>query len=141
MKDIRCPHCKEHHLPAKDVPADAVVFMLCPGCHELVVLFKRKAAALDRDVLRSGTDEEQIAHIAQVIHRFWRPGMLRRLIKDQMGAVLEGGEESNGPKRRRKKDAPETPPISQAEVDRFVQFDLGRLDDHAYFRKHFGEEE
>jgi hypothetical protein len=122
------------------VPKNAVVVMPCPACGELTVLFREKAIALDRHILEKGTTAERTTHLAQVINEFLESGLF----------PLDGPtsiETTRRPRPRRRRFIPprDIAPepegdvaISQDEFDRFIQHDLHRIDDPAYFRRHFG---
>ena len=140
MSLVLCPHCKAHRIAASKVPKEVVVVMPCPKCRELVILFRQKAIALDRNVIENGSAEERKAHLADVISEFIEPGMfdMQALDPDVASTLQEGAEaqldgldlDSGGERADQ--------PISQVEMDRFVKIDLKRIDDPAYFRKHFG---
>lgn len=115
----------------------------CPNCHELVVLFRGKAVALSRRIMERGSFDERKMHIAEIIAEFLEPGMLGlpisevsyqgdETVEDELPAALEA-EPQPRPRRRLGK------PITEKEVDRFVRVDLNRIDEAAYFKKHFGK--
>ena len=51
MERLTCPHCRSGRLAGAPVPKDVVVVMPCPACSGLVVMFRKKALALDRKIL------------------------------------------------------------------------------------------
>ncbi|GMU93860.1 MAG: hypothetical protein AMXMBFR4_29180 [Candidatus Hydrogenedentota bacterium] len=143
MNACTCPHCGAPRIIASRVPKDVVVVLPCPNCHELVVLFRGKAVALSRRIMERGTFDERKMHIAEIIAEFLEPGMLglpisevsyqgEEAMEDELPAALEP-EPQPRPRRRLGK------PITEKEVDRFVRVDLNRIDEAAYFKKHFGK--
>jgi hypothetical protein len=112
--------------------------MPCPSCQGLVVLFRNKVIALNRQTLEQGNREEIVAHIADVIGEFLDAGVfpefgehnLERLSQDQEIEDVEEGEI----------EEEETPaaPISQEEMDHFVKIELKCIDNPAYFKRYFG---
>jgi hypothetical protein len=139
MKVVSCPHCGHHRIIASKTPKDLVVVLPCPSCHELVVLFRNKVIPLSRKILQEGSKKERTAHIAEIIAEFLEPGMFgdpdggdeggfNPMGFMGHGAHLEGGDDSA--------DA-DSEPISDEELQRFIQIDLKRIDEASYFRKHF----
>lgn len=129
MDLVVCPHCNSHRLVSTKIPKDVVVVMPCPACSELVVMFRKKVIALDRKILESGSKEERKLHLAEIIAEFLEPGMFRfnglRAIHsmDDLGDDDEGEEVSA--------------PISDKEFERFTRYELDKIDDRRYFRRHF----
>jgi len=116
--------------------------MPCPACGELTVLFRNKAIPLDRRVLERGSRKERIEHCARVITEFLEAGMFP--------PDFSGGPR---PRRRRRRPSPEAamredapgpcdvrpdPGITDADLNHFVNVELGQLDDPECFRKLFG---
>lgn len=150
MRYLTCPHCGSNRFGANRVPKDVVVVLPCPSCHELVVVFRNKVAAANREILENGSREERKAHIAEIVMEFLDSLVFRALpptytangrepepsdeeldetLEDLGDAMAEAFSADDRPARRS--------PISQREVDRFVKFDLQRIDDARYFKKHF----
>jgi hypothetical protein len=139
MKLVLCPHCKAHRIATSKVPKEVVVVMPCPNCHELVIVFRQKAIALDRRVIENGTMEERKAHLADVIAEFIEPGMFEfRGLDPETASALEEDNDVSSDATDDEEAEEDEQPISQLEVDRFVKIDLKRLDDPVYFRRHFG---
>ena len=137
MNVVNCPHCGNHRIVTQRVPKDAVVVMQCPNCSELGVFFRNKVMALNRQILENGSIEEKKAHIAEIIAEFLEPGMLNFPMS---GMLREGDDESMG-------DGDEFPemdsaladaPISQTDMDEFLELELHRIDEEHYFKKYFG---
>lgn len=114
------------------MPKDVIVVIPCPACHELVVIFRNKAAAVDRKTLVQGTREEQVSHLAAIISEFLEPGVS---LFDLPSHHEDGAasEQEEGPSF----DS-DVGPITDSEVRRFLQVDLKLIDNPTYFRKHFG---
>jgi hypothetical protein len=114
------------------------VVLPCPACRELVVLFRRKVIGVNRAVLESGSREDRVQHIAEVIEQFMEPGLFST---PPSGFAMEAGAEAEGESELsfdgNGEDGSE--PISKSELDEFLKFDLNRIDDATYFKRHFGE--
>ncbi|MBI5094865.1 MAG: hypothetical protein HZB26_20800 [Candidatus Hydrogenedentes bacterium] len=155
MDLLVCPHCGNHRIVHSKVPKDVVVVLPCPSCHELVVLYRNRVIALSREIIEHGTFDERKMHIAGIIAEFLEAGIL----PSPSGEGEEHGEadgehfsDAGGPEVERQNGGMEpelseaparhggkvSAPIRQSEVDHFVKFDLTRIDDAAYFKKHFG---
>lgn len=140
MERIICPHCRSRRLAAARVPKDVVVVMPCPSCSELVVLFRRKALALDREILENGTHQERKMHIAGIIAEFLEPGLLKFALSqppmdndddDQDDdALFDNAEEDE--------EDPGAPPITEKDVRDFARVHLRRIDNPDYFKRHLG---
>ncbi len=128
--NVVCPHCKAHRLVGTKVPKDVVVVMPCPSCGELVVMFRRKIAALNRHVLDHGTKEQKTTHLATIIAEFIEPGMFR------LPQFLKPGTNDAADEADAAGDG--MPPITDTEVAEFSRVQLQRLDDPIYFKKYFG---
>jgi len=137
MDSVLCPHCKTHRIFTERVPKDVVVVMPCPRCYELVVLFRDKVIAIDRQIIEHGTREERIDHIAKVIAEFFDAGMFsldpNDLHENMAQAAKMMAPESSA--SRPSKPRPSTP-ITTEELDRFVKIQLKCIDNTAYFKKH-----
>ena len=139
MKPLECPHCHEEQITVSKVPNEVVVVTPCPACHELVVVFRRKAIGLNRTILKSGTMEEKKTHLANVIVEFLEPD----LIESALGEILGGDDEGETrmhdlSKGHRRRKGPRG--ISEEEINRFVVEQLPMLDDPEYFRDQFEDE-
>lgn len=144
MSAIRCPHCGKTRIVTTKVPRDVVVVLPCPECNELVVLFRGKAIALKRDVLKHGTKEERRNHIAEIVEEFLPPELLSGEMDWDIG---EGAAPFPFPerlprrrkrKRRKEQDDDQNPPITDEEAEHFYRFELQRIDEPQYFKRHFG---
>ena len=140
MNVVMCPHCGNQRIVTSKVPRDVVVVLPCPACNELVVLFRNKVIALNRQIIESGTFEERKAHIAEIIAEFLEPGMFglpARPEPDEPPAAYDEEDEEDI-EEPAADHPPKDTPITQSEVDRFVRFELKRIDEAEYFRKYFG---
>ena len=119
------------------MPKDVVVVVPCPECHELVVLFRKRAIPLSRRIIEEGSFEERKAHLATVIAEFLEAGMLSMngaQADTEAEGLPEGGAEGElapldfeGPMSQ----------ISDKEMEKFVRIDLKCIDNDAYFNRHF----
>lgn len=130
MNVVACPHCGTKRIVAR-VPKDWVAILKCPNCNELVVLFRGKVIGVDRDTLEHGSFEDRKSHIAEVIAEFLEPGMFGSDSNESEPAEQENDDLVV------EAEATSTRPISKREMDRFVRFDLQRIDEETYFKRHF----
>ena len=129
MDRLACPHCNSSQLAAKPVPKDVVVVMPCPACRGLVVMFRRRALALDRSILEKGSQQERKMHIAGIIAEFLEPGLLKfATATGEFEPTFEQAEAA---------DAAQAP-ISDDEAREFARVQLRRIDDREYFKRHLG---
>ena len=132
MERLVCPHCHSGRLAGAPVPKDVVVVMPCPACSGLVVMFRKKALALDRGILQRGTQQDRKMHIAGIIAEFLEPGLLKF-------ATATGDfepEMDQPPATAKVEGSTERPPISEDEVREFARVALRRIDDSDYFKRH-----
>ena len=142
MDRIVCPHCDSQRIRSTRVPKGVVAVMPCPECSELVVFFRRRLMALDRSIIENGTKEERKLHIADIIAEFLEEGVLDADFSEQLEtnaafmetqSVFEEGNWKPAARKRRRKSQ-----ISQREFDRFTKFELEKLDNPDYFKRHLG---
>ena len=134
MDRVICPHCQSRRIASTRVPKDVVVVMPCPACSELVVFFRRKVIALDRNILEGGTRHDRKMHIASIIAEFLEPGLIKFAIPEPIVSDDDTDEEEF----LEADDEAELPPISEREVREFTRIHLRRLDNAEYFRRHLG---
>jgi hypothetical protein len=143
MSEIICPHCQSTELGSTEipkVPKGVVAVIPCPSCSELVVRFKHKMIALNKEILYNGTKDERKMHLADVIAEFMEEGIVNiemfqspqfnpediaRPIDDATEVEIEDVE------------LVENQQITDDELKRFIDFDLDKLDNIDYFRKNF----
>ncbi len=135
MIKIECPHCGASG-SITPPPKEFIIIAPCPQCGELVVLFREKVVAIDRNILTSGTFEEKRQHIADVITTFLdsvgplpAPGLSDITA---IGGFEEGAEIELAP----------THPdggITREEIRDFINIDLKLIDKKEYFEQVFGK--
>jgi hypothetical protein len=131
MDRLSCPHCNSGRLAAAPVPKDVVVVMPCPACRGLVVMFRRRALALDRGILEKGSQQERKMHIAGIIAEFLEPGLLKfATATGELEPTFEQAEAADA--------AAAQVPISDDEAREFARVQLRRIDDRDYFKRHLG---
>jgi hypothetical protein len=143
MKILPCPHCDKPRIPLRRAPKGVVVVLTCPSCRGLVVLFQKKAIAVNRPILEKGTFEERKEHIAEIITEFLDPDMFSEATLEALSQggppfLMGSGGEFEDDESEIDADDEASPPISEKEVRQFIELDLTRIDEDAYFRKHFG---
>lgn len=149
MVQVTCPHCGvqgQIMLP----PFGAIIVGPCPNCEELVVVFCGRVLPLDKETMVNGTHAEKHAHLKEVLVAFMNDRITK--VVDQLTPEVTEGlhdytpeEEYSSPpdymepKLRREPDY--TPlsdkSISDNELDKFLRFDLPRIDNKDYFRAIF----
>lgn len=112
--------------------------MPCPACSELVVLFRRKALALDRKILENGTHQERKMHIAGIIAEFLEPGLLKFALSQPEFDTDDEDEENDLFDVAGEEDDSELPPITEKDVSDFARVELRQIDNPEYFRRHLG---
>jgi hypothetical protein len=116
--------------------ADTALLVRCPACKEIVGVFRNHVFGLDSQILEKGTKDERIAHWAAILDEVWTS-----IQKGQGGDEGEPAAEANaeaGPAGDATPEEPDESPISESEVERFMRVQLPKIDDPAYFRRHFG---
>jgi len=138
MKALSCPHCGEWRIAASRVPKDVVAVITCPSCGELVVLFRKKIMALSRDIIEHGSHEERVRHLSEIVAEFLDSSMFSGALGAEglgFAAGHDGGSLGEVDPAAEQQD---DEPISDREVERFARVELKRIDEAAYFKKHFG---
>lgn len=135
MSQMKCPHCESEKLAQARVPKGVVAVMPCPACSGLVVRFRHKAIALDRDVLFQGSKEERKLHLADVIAEFMDEDVLQFEMLQGEEEPQDQQTESEGQVEIEASEN-DLPPITEAELSKFVNVDLENLDNLGYFKKH-----
>ena len=135
MIKIECPHCGASG-SITPPPKEFIIIAPCPQCGELVVLFREKVVAINRNILTSGTFEEKRQHIAEVITTFLdsvgplpSPGLSDAAA---IGGFGEGLEIEMEPMDR-------SGGITTEEVSDFINIDLKLIDKKEYFEQVFGK--
>ncbi len=137
--DIKCPHCgamARAILP----PEGLIVLGPCPSCNEFVLLLANVPLPVDKSIIIHGSPEERYEHILSVLNAF---------IEQRVATLVEQIE--NDPHRLADSDIPSAhfdtewddnqgesfSTISQEEMRKFVEEELPRIDDSAYFNTIF----
>lgn len=147
MSQMNCPHCHSENIAPTQVPQGVIAVMPCPKCSQLLVRFREKIIALNKEILMNGSKEERTFHLAEVIGEFMEetdldfdkivpslfdesPSLhsLQREDDDEVEIVEVTAEEIE--------DDPA--PISDDEAQRFIDFDLKAIDNMEYFKRHLG---
>jgi len=96
---------------------------------------------INREILEHGTSEQRKAHIAEVVAEFLDSNFfsvgLNPFLADSPDKPADVGDTDDD------LDLDDLPdvnigPISDAEFEHWVRFELQKLDDPSYFKKHFG---
>lgn len=130
MTEVVCPHCGA----SKSIvapPPELVVVAPCPKCGEWVLLFRKKAIAIDRNVLENGSLQEKKAHVADIVGTFLEPD-----IEAELGKPLVEETEQHQPE-----ELPRAESIPQREIDDFINIDLHLIHKKNYFERLFGKVE
>jgi hypothetical protein len=151
--EVQCPHCGAQG-QIMVPPVGAVIIGPCPECKELVVVFCGQVLALDKEIMESGSIEERREHLLGVLHEFLEDRIVKILDEDTLTSSTDNQEEESYEELEYSEALSETPefemgdeeeatknspaPISQVEMERFMDVDLKLLDNKAYFRSVFG---
>jgi len=151
--EVQCPHCGAQG-QIMVPPVGAVIIGPCPECKELVVVFCGQVLALDKATMESGSIEERREHLLGVLHEFLEERIVKILDEDSLTASIEDDDEAydqleyseaftETPEHEMGEAEEDTAkessaPISQVEMERFMDVDLKLLDNKAYFRSVFG---
>lgn len=138
MRKDRCPHCHKYGFHVWKMNEEIAAILTCRYCNELSLLFKGRVIPLNKGVLESGTLEERKMHLAEVIGILLEAGLLDfSRIKDSSDYPFHKPHQ-----RKRSRNVSQEPSqtdlISDQEMERFLQVDLERLDNPAYFKRIFG---
>ena len=150
MVEVKCPHCGvrgQIMLP----PLGAIIVGPCPNCDELVVVFCGRVLALNKDIMVNGSNEEKHEHLKSVLVEFI-DDRIGKVVQQLTPEITEGlhdytpendeypAGEVTGPEHHALADPvlDEAPAnISDVELDKFLQFDLPRIDNKDYFHAIF----
>lgn len=157
MIPVTCPHCGVNGqimLP----PLGAMIIGPCPKCDELVLVFLGKTLPLSKEIMTKGDLGQKAVYIQNVIMDHLDP-KITQLVEQLGDEVLEGLhdygsevddykpevstalEEFKSPPMHYTARLPpgkkREPEISDNELDKFLRFDLPRIDNKDYFRAVF----
>lgn len=148
MVEVKCPHCGvrgQIMLP----PLGAIIVGPCPNCDELVVVFCGRVLPLNKDTMVNGTPEQKHEHLKTVLVDFMDDRI--RKVVDQLTPDVTEGLHDYTPENDdyvpstdtlTEPSAPaaiidESKAITDNEIDKFIRFDLPRIDNKDYFRAIF----
>lgn len=147
MVEVKCPHCGvrgQIMLP----PLGAIIVGPCPNCDELVVVFCGRVLPLNKDTMVNGTSEQKHEHLKSVLVDFM-DDRIRKVVDQLTPEVTEGLHDYTPENDDYVPSAPgsaSSPPaaiideskaITDNEIDKFLRFDLPRIDNKDYFRAVF----
>jgi hypothetical protein len=145
MVEVKCPHCSvrgQIMLP----PLGAIIVGPCPNCDELVVVFCGRVLPLNKETMVNGTPDQKHEHLKSVLVDFM-DDRIRKVVDQLTPEVTEGlhdytPETDDYVPSTEELPAPtaiadESKAISENELDKFLQFDLPRIDNKDYFRAIF----
>ena len=145
MVEVKCPHCNvrgQIMLP----PLGAIIVGPCPNCDELVVVFCGRVLPLSKETMVNGTSDEKHEHLKSVLVDFM-DDRIRKVVDQLTPEVTEGLHDytpENDDYTPNMDEQPatttiidESKSISDNELDKFLRFDLPRIDNKDYFRAVF----
>lgn len=154
--EVKCPHCGAQGqimLP----PLGAIIIGPCPECEGMVVVFCGRVLPLEKEVMVEGSVEEKRDHLMGVLTTFLQDRIERLFEQAQAAAeqaANEDEDEDNEPefgidedeeeREQRTAALPEAlganriiVPITDDELQNFVDVDLKLLDNRDYFKAVF----
>lgn len=145
MVEVKCPHCNvrgQIMLP----PLGAIIVGPCPNCDELVVVFCGRVLPLNKETMVNGSSTEKHDHLKSVLVDFM-DDRIRKVVDQLTPEVTEGLHDytpENDDYTPNMDEQPatttivdESKSISDNELDKFLRFDLPRIDNKEYFRTVF----
>ncbi|MCC6798178.1 MAG: hypothetical protein IT366_23900 [Candidatus Hydrogenedentes bacterium] len=145
MVEVKCPHCNvrgQIMLP----PLGAIIVGPCPNCDELVVVFCGRVLPLNKETMVNGSSTEKHEHLKSVLVDFM-DDRIRKVVDQLTPEVTEGLHDytpENDDYTPNMDEQPattaiidESKAISDNELDKFLRFDLPRIDNKDYFRAVF----
>ena len=148
--EVKCPHCGAQGqimLP----PLGAIIIGPCPECEGMVVVFCGRVLPLDKEIMLNGGLEEKRDHLMEVLNEFLKD-RIERLFEQAASApetALDEAEEGlaspdSADPHATAPDGRRAPfgkniivPITDDEVQNFVDIDLKLLDNKDYFKAVF----
>jgi hypothetical protein len=124
---IQCPHCSATGQVLMPPPG-ALIIGPCPECAKLVVIFAGDAMPLDDEIMRNRTIKDKYEHVMAVLSSYVEK-KVRQCFSQPQPTPAAGQA-----KQRKRAENPTTPPISDSELEEFVQHELGNLDDPEFFK-------
>jgi len=123
---IHCPHCGvagQVLMP----PPGAIIIGPCPECSNLVAIFAGEALPLNTEVMNNGTIREKYEHVLQVLSTYLEKQV--RQCFSQADPNLSAKANETGEMQQ------ELHPITEVEIQRFVEKELGELDTPEFFER------
>ncbi|MCC6154537.1 MAG: hypothetical protein IT367_12295 [Candidatus Hydrogenedentes bacterium] len=127
-------------------PLGAIIVGPCPNCDELVVVFCGRVLPLNKETMVNGTPDEKHEHLKSVLVDFM-DDRIRKVVDQLTPEVTEGlhdytpENDDYVPNRDEQPSTTaiidESKAISDNELDKFLRFDLPRIDNKDYFRAVF----
>lgn len=136
--EVKCPHCGAQGkivLP----PLGAIIIGPCPECQGMVAIFCGNVLPLDKDIMLRGKVDEKREHLLEVLGLFLHERveqMFEEKVEDPDLVFPDPpiGDSEPAPLL----DSPPRAPISQTELDSFLNTDLRMIDNKEYFKAVFG---
>jgi len=144
--EVQCPHCGARG-QIMVPPVGAIIIGPCPQCSELVVVFCGHVLPLDKNIMEADDVHEKREHLLGVLTEFLQDRIYKLLTEEDDFSM---SSQSELPDDTAVADAVEsyergadrdeqTQPISESELERFMDVDLKLLDNKAYFKSVFEE--
>jgi hypothetical protein len=149
--EVKCPHCGAQGqimLP----PLGAIIVGPCPECQGMVAIFCGRVLPLDSEIMQKGEQDAKKEHLLKTIVTFIHE-RVDRLFGDkpeEVDPLVKSSSSSGSPEDETDDDddddameritlfgnAP-TAPITQEEMESFLNVDLKLIDDQEYFKAVF----
>lgn len=125
---IHCPHCGvagQVLMP----PPGAIIIGPCPECSNLVAIFAGEALPLNTEIMNNGEIKDKYEHVLQVLSAYLEKQVRQCFSQadSNIAAQTNQFEDEHG----------ELHPITEVEIQRFVEMELRELDTPEFF-EHFG---
>ena len=121
---IHCPHCGvagQVLMP----PPGAIIIGPCPECSHLLAIFAGEALPLDDEIMNNSEIKDKYAHVMQVLSKF---------VEEQVRQCFsQGNMEEKSHDSGQKELDDELRPITEVEIQRFVEEELRDLDSPDFF--------
>lgn len=127
-------------------PLGAIIVGPCPNCDELVVVFCGRVLPLNKETMVNGSSAEKHEHLKSVLVDFM-DDRIRKVVDQLTPEVTEGLHDytpENDDYVPNMDEQPattaiidESKAITDNELDKFLRFDLPRIDNKDYFRAVF----
>ncbi len=135
--EVKCPHCGAQGkivLP----PLGAIIIGPCPECQGMVAIFCGNVLPLDKEIMLRGKVDEKREHMLEVLGLFLHERVEQMFDEKEDEADLLMPHPPALDAAPPTLDSPVKTPISQSELDSFLNTDLRLIDDKEYFKAVFG---